>query len=173
MLPIEIHQKKSCCFVGHRKIIVSNELINKLTTTIKDLIINGITVFNFGSHSDFDSLCYDIVIKLKSQYNCIITIHYCIPYENYTATGFTDLYDYEIDCEKAFKANKKSYMARNFEMIDNSDICVFYYDKAYTPPRRKNSKKDLTDYQPKSGTAIAYQYAKQKKKKIINIQELL
>ena len=43
-----------------------------------------------------------------------------------------------------------------------------YYNENYAPPR-KNSKRDLTDYQPKSGTKIAYDYAVKKKKEIINV----
>ncbi len=54
-------------------------------------------------------------------------------------------------------------------MINNSEFCIVYYDENYTPPRRKNSRRDLTDYQPKSGTAIAYDYAVRKRKEIINV----
>ena len=67
------------------------------------------------------------------------------------------------------KAGKASYVERNQEMINQSDYCIVYYDDNYLPPRRKNSRRDLTDYQPKSGTAIAYDYAVKKKKKIINV----
>ena len=63
-------------------------------------------------------------------------------------------------------AGKASYVERNQEMIKKSDFCVIYYDERYLPPRRKNSRRELTDYQPKSGTAVAYNYAI--KKKIIN-----
>ncbi len=66
-------------------------------------------------------------------------------------------------------AGKASYVERNREMINKSDFCVVYYDKNYSPPRRKNSKWGLTDYQPKSGTRLAYDYAVRKKKEIINI----
>ena len=43
-----------------------------------------------------------------------------------------------------------------------------YYDENYVPPRR-NGKRDLTDYQPKIGTAVAYKYVIRKKREIINI----
>ena len=43
-------------------------------------------------------------------------------------------------------------------MINKSDYCIVYYDENYLPPRRKNSRRDITDYQPKSGTAVAYDY---------------
>ena len=33
----------------------------------------------------------------------------------------------------------------------------------------KNSRRDLTDYQPKSGTKVAYDYAMKKGNEIINV----
>ena len=60
-------------------------------------------------------------------------------------------------------------MERNREMINRADYCVVYYDENYKPPRRKNSRRDLIDYQPKSGTKVAYDYAVKKKKEIINL----
>ena len=35
----------------------------------------------------------------------------------------------------------------------------------HLPPQRKRANRDLTSYQPKSGTRIAYEYAVQKSKK--------
>ena len=65
-------------------------------------------------------------------------------------------------------AGRASYVERNQEMINKSDFCIVYYDENYAPPKRKNSRRDLTDYQPRSGTKIAYDYAVKKKKIIIN-----
>ena len=65
-------------------------------------------------------------------------------------------------------AGRASYVERNQEMINHGKFCVVYYDKNYLPPRRKNSKRDLFDYQPKSGTAVAYDYAVKNKKIITN-----
>ena len=48
-------------------------------------------------------------------------------------------------------------------MIDTSDQCVFYYYENYQPPR-KHSKRDVTDYQPKSGTKVAFDYVNQRKR---------
>jgi hypothetical protein len=41
---------------------------------------------------------------------------------------------------------------------------VVYYDENYAPPRRRNSRRNLLDYKPKSGTKVAYDYAVKKKK---------
>ena len=79
--------------------------------------------------------------------------------------------DYEetISSQKSLTANKNAYIMRNQEMIDNSDVCVFYYNESYLPPKRKSTSKFLPDYQPKSGTAITYTYAIRKKKRILNV----
>lgn len=35
---------------------------------------------------------------------------------------------------KLEKAGKYSYVERNYEMIDSSTYCVFYYNENYVPP---------------------------------------
>ena len=165
----KISNKKACCFIGHRALTITDEFTKKLSTVIEQLITDGITIFNFGSHSQFDDLCYEIVSKQQKRCSHIQRKHYCVAYENYSNAGINNLYEQEIDCESAISAGKKSYLIRNQIMIDNSDICVFYYNKDYQPPQRKNSKSDLISHQSKSGTAIAFQYAKNKNKVIINI----
>ncbi len=54
-------------------------------------------------------------------------------------------------------------------MVNQLYFCVIYYDENYAPPRRRNSKRDLTHYQLRSGTKVAYDYAVKKKSEIINI----
>ncbi len=70
-----------------------------------------------------------------------------------------------------YTAGKASYVERNKAMTDDSDICILYYKEGYLPQRRKRSIKDLGDYQPKSGTSLAYQYIKSKGKRYINVVE--
>lgn len=160
---------RNVCFIGHRKINVTAKLTADLTALVRDLVADGVTIFNFGSHSQFDDLCHEIVSQQQKQFPQIRRVHYCAAYENYTAAGCNDLYEQEIDCEAALVAGKNAYLVRNQTMIDCSDICVFYYDQDYLPPQRKNSKRDLTAYQPRSGTALAFQYAKSKNKDVINL----
>lgn len=71
--------------------------------------------------------------------------------------------------ERAMNAGLAVYVERNCEMIDKSYICVVYFKDNYLPERRRNSSMDITDYQPKSGTGIAYKYAVRKKRRIINL----
>lgn len=75
--------------------------------------------------------------------------------------------DEEFEHKTKYTSGKASYVERNQAMIDNSDYCIFHYNENYKPQPRKQSKRDITYYQPKSGTTIAYKYAKQKKKEIL------
>ena len=83
-------------------------------------------------------------------------------------------YDGAMMSDRLWSAGKASYVERNQDMINESDYCVFYYNPKYQPPKRKYSKRSVGDYQPKSGTKVAFEYANQKKqgKKEITIINL-
>ena len=163
---------KACCFFGHRKINETPELIERITKEIEFLITeNEVSVFYFGSKSRFDDLCHKVTTELKDKYPHIKRVYVrsafqLIPdwYENSLLEHYEDTYF----PEHIENAGKASYVERNQEMINKSDFCVAYYDENYAPPRR-NSRRDLTDYQPKSGTRLAYDYAVKKGKEIINV----
>ena len=177
------------CFIGHRTIVNAEQVKIKLIDVISGFIAKGADTFLFGSRSDFDFLCWEAVTKLKEQYPHIKRINYNVPHEVvFTSkeerkryeTLFSEItksevhyadYEESISSIKSLKVNKNAYIIRNQEMIDDSDVCVFYYNKDYLPPRRNRSKKSILDYQPKSGTAISFAYASHKKKTIINIYE--
>ena len=58
--------ENTCCFIGHREINVTDELKEKLCVLIEHLITEeSIDTFLFGSKSQFDDLCYDIVTEIK------------------------------------------------------------------------------------------------------------
>lgn len=177
------------CFIGHRTVADTEKVKAQLIDVILMLIEKGADIFLFGSRSDFNSLCWEAVTELKEKYPDIKRVCYNAPHE----TAFTSkeerekcerlfsqmtnqevhFADYEqtVNPQKALKANKNAYIMRNQAMIDASDVCVFYYNKDYMPPMRKSANRYLSDYQPKSGTAIAVAYAIQKKKQVINIFE--
>ena len=78
-------------------------------------------------------------------------------------------YDEEFEHKTKYTSAKASYVERNQAMINDSNYCVFFYNENYLPPKRAYSKRSISLYQPKSGTALAYKYAIQKKKNIINV----
>ena len=168
-----MEEKKVCCFFGHRKIADTEQLRKKLYKIIEELIIyNNVGIFLFGSKSEFDSLCREIVAELKIRHPHIHRIYIRAEYQ-YISDDYEKYLLQSCDetyySERAVGGGKAVYVERNQEMIDKADICVVYYNGGYLPPRRRNGKKDLFDYQPPSGTQIAYDYAKRKKKTIINL----
>lgn len=163
--------ESSVCFIGHRKICDTPELRKRISEILSELIESGTVNFIFGDKSEFDSLCYKAVTELKETHPEIKRIKFRKDYENadgYTMQFLLSGYEENICPENVGKAGRASYVERNRAMICESDVCVFYYDENYLPSRRKSGKHDISDYQPKSGTALAYDFAKSKKKKIIN-----
>lgn len=165
--------RKTCCFIGHRNTKATPELCEELRKYVKNLIEKeGVRVFLFGSKSKFDELCLNTVTELQKEYPEIkrIYVRSHFPYiEKWYLNYLLESYEDTLIPSKVENAGRASYVERNQEMINVSDFCVFYYDKEYKPPLRKQSRRALTDYQPKSGTKVAYEYAKQKKKVIINL----
>ena len=164
---------KACCFFGHRKINETPELIERLTKEIEVLITEKeVSIFYFGSKSEFDDLCHKTVTKLKEKYPHIKRIYVRSAYQHipdWYEESLLKHYEGTYFPEHMENAGRASYVERNQEMINKSDYCIVYYDENYLPPRRKNSRCDLFDYQPKSGTRIAYDCAVKKKKEIINV----
>jgi len=171
---MEIDKLRTCCFFGHRKINETPELMVRLKETIEDLIVNKeIHTFLFGSKSEFNNLCYKTVSGMKEKYPHVERIYVRAAYadisDEYTSF-LLEHYEGTYYPEKMRGVGKAAYVERNQEMINQSLFCVVYYDENYLPPRRRNSKKDPVDYQPKSGTRVAYDYAVRTKKEIINIK---
>ncbi|MBQ4122707.1 DUF1273 family protein [bacterium] len=181
-----MQKHKTCSFFGHRKIEITEELKQKVKEVIEDLIVNhNVLIFLFGSRSDFDYLCHLVVTELKEKYPNIIRKCYTCRSETCTLESershWEEIYSHfrkekvtllgveeEIEHKSKYTSGRASYVERNQAMINDSDYCIFYYDENYQPEMRKHSKRSIGYYQPKSGTALAYTYANQKKKIIIN-----
>ena len=172
--------EKTACFFGHRKVDVTNELKSRLYQEIENLITSdGIDYFLFGSKSQFDDLCYKVVTDLKSKYPNIQRVYVRAESEYIDGEGsrayregLLEHYEDTYYPESVSGAGKAVYVKRNQHMIDKSSVCVVYYDENYKPARRKQSRRALTDYQPSSGTGVAYKYAEKKNRKIINLYNI-
>ena len=184
---------KKCCFIGHRKVEKSEELLSRLDECLQKLIDDGVRIFLFGSRSEFDTLCYRQVTKLKEKYPDIKRIAYTCKSEYAckseekesleqalmsTTKRNESLKDYEgaVRAKRLERAGKASYVERNEDMINASEYGVFYYNPNYLPPKRKQSKSLVSEYQPPSGTSIAYEFAYQRKRivkklEIINLYD--
>ncbi len=161
-----------CCFIGHRTIENQPLIYERLDTLLRALMAEyPLRVFLFGSRSQFDSISHQAVTNLKELYPDIVRIMYCCQSERACMEserihlGKTlsrllnrqiELQGYESACKfpNSQKAGRASYIERNKSMIDDSDVCIFYYDS-----------QNVQSSKSKSGTAIAYEYAQKLSKK--------
>ena len=121
------------------------------------------TALIFGSASAFDDLAWKVVTTLKNQYPNIKRIYVRSAYQyidNDYQNYLSKMYEESYFPAKIQGAGKYSYVERNYEMIKNSNVCVFYYNENYTPKIKT-----------KSGTKLAYQYAVKTNKQIINLYD--
>lgn len=149
----------TACFIGHRTINETEDLKSKLNEIIEKLIVDeNVDTFLFGSKSRFNSLCLELVTKIKEKYPHIKRVYVRAEYpyiseryKNYLLKNYEDTY-YP---EHIIGSGRAAYVERNYEMIDNSQFCIVYYDETNVPTIRK------------SGTMVALDYAIKKQKHII------
>ena len=151
-----------CCIIGHRTISEAEGLRLKVIAAIKNLIEHQ-RVTLFDSKSRFNDLCYEVVSEWKETYPNIKRIYVRAEFphidNNYLAY-LLERYEETYFPKKLLQAGRAVYVERNFEMIQNSNYCLFYYDDTIAPTKRK------------SGTKIALDYATKQNKKIINVASI-
>lgn len=161
------------CFIGHRTIQNEEKLKFSLRETIIDLINKGATTFLFGSKSAFDELALEIVTALKEIYPFVKRVYVRSAYKNIEKSYENYLHEFYEETyfpPKLENAGKYSYVERNFEMINNSIYCGFYYNENYIATLNKGENRNIMIQENrKSGTKVAYNYAVKKNKKIINL----
>ena len=150
--------ENTCCFFGHRTINETEELRMKITEAVERMIIyENVDTFLFGSKSQFDSLCLELVTKLKEKYPHVKRIYVRAEfpyinddYLNYLLKSYDDTY-YP---EKLHGAGRAAYVERNYEMINNSKYCIVYYDEENALSTRKSGTKIALDYALKQNKEI-------------------
>ena len=179
--------KKTCSFIGHRKIVETKELKAKVKSIIEYLIEKkNVKTFLFGSKSQFNDLCLGVVSELKIKYPDIKRVVYTCNSESVVFAEDKEKWQKVYDClninvpilaveeevehKAKYLAGRAAYVERNRAMIDASGFCVFYYDQNYIPALPCGTKPNIVR-QAKSGTAQAYKYAKRKNKQCYNIAE--
>lgn len=160
-------------FIGHRKLQVDGGFRLQLRKLILALIDDeNADIFLFGSRSVFDELCLETVTEIKKlrthikrKYVRASYPYIDSSYESYLLRS----YDATFVPDKIKRAGKAAYVERNEYMIDKADVCIFYYDENYLPAQKDVNGKPIFFRQAKSGTKIAYDYAAQRNKTIINL----
>ena len=143
-------KRNTCCFFGHRTINETEELKAKLVEIVEKLIIEKqVDTFLFGSKSRFNSLCLEVVTEIKEKYPHIKRVYVRAKYpyisehyKNYLLENYEDTY-YP---EKIMNSGRAAYVERNYEMIDNSQFCIVYYDERGVQTNRKSGTKIALDY---------------------------
>lgn len=170
-IPRKTGKNMQVCFIGHRTVEKTEELISSLKETIAALINKGVTSFLFGGMGEFDNLSWKVVTELKEIFPSIKRVYVRSAYQ-YIDKSYEEyllkFYEETYFSPKLENSGKYSYVERNYEMIDNSTYCVFYYDENYVPQLKRQLKHNML-LQCNSGTKIAYKYAIRKKKEIINL----
>lgn len=151
-------QINTCCFFGHRETEITEKLKLKVLEIVENLVVDkNVDIFLFGSKSKFNDLCYDVVDDLKEKYPHIKRIYVRAEYpyindnyKNYLLEFYEDTY-YP---ESVLGANRAVYVKRNYEMIDKSHYCIFYYNEEIALTKRKSGTKIALDYARKKGKEI-------------------
>lgn len=165
---------KNCCIIGHRRVENADRVRERLELIYIDLIENeGVDRFLFGSNGQFNDLAFDVLKKLRGRKVYDVTmVNYLrkgeigwthVDEEAYYRVGerppVKRFYDEVVEDGRIMGVGiRRSYVVRNQKMIDDSDICLFYYDPHYEVSVGGNS-----------GTRMAYEYAMSQNKKIILI----
>jgi uncharacterized phage-like protein YoqJ len=134
-----------------------------LSDIIEKMIVNEkVDTSLFGSKSRFNDLCLLLVTKIKEKYPHIKRIYVRAEYpyinEQYK-NSLLKQYEDTYYPEKILNSGRFVYMKRNYEMIDNSQFCIVYYDEKKLPFNRT------------SGTKIALDYAIKKRKQVITVSD--
>ena len=160
-------------FIGHRKLQFDSSFRLQLKELLLSLIDDrNADTFLFGSRSDFNDLCLEVVSEIQKERPNIKRVYVRAEYP-YINKDYEDYllgsYDATYIPENVIEAGKAAYVERNYHMIDKADVCIFYYNKNYRPPFKPATGKHTFSFQPKSGTKIAYDYAVFKQKEILNL----
>ena len=141
-------------FCGHSNCLFSDEEKEKLKQIlIKEITKNPTCKFYLGGYGDFDSLCLLTLRELKTDFPDIELL-FITPYldKNYSKLEFAKYhYDDVIFPPLESVPRKFAILKRNEWMVDESDLVIAYVMYSW------------------GGAAKTLEYAKRKKKTIINL----
>lgn len=152
-IEVIIIDKKICSFFGHRD--TSERIYESLyREIIKAIKTDGVSVFYVGNNGAFDSLARRAVMKAKEEFEgikiCLVLAYMPIKKDSYIA-GKYDGTIYPDGLE--FVPKRFAISHRNKWIIQQSDMVIGYVRTSY------------------GGAYDALHYAKNQKKKVINLGE--
>lgn len=120
------------CFFGHREVDNFIEIEDKIYEIVSDLIRNKEYVeFIVGRNGVFDQIVTSEIIKAKKNiFDASSTLTLILPYitSEYSnnAQAFNEYYDAIEIFDTSDAYFKSSFQKRNREMVNRSDLCIFY-----------------------------------------------
>ena len=165
--------------IGHREVQDKENLFWRISETVFELIENeGADFFYFGGKGEFDALCCLAVTRLQELFPHIKTVYVSAgreEQENSRGDALNKNYNETYYPDSVRGSNKLCYVIRNVAMIEVCDVLLTYCDTNYEPPQRKRKSQSTSptseNKKPKSGTQMAVEFAKKRKKRIINLFE--
>ena len=141
-------------FCGHSDFLFNDDIKEQLKNIlVGEIIKNPTCKFFLGGYGDFDSLCLRTLTELKKEFQDIELI-FITPYldKNYSKLEFAkNHYDDVIFPSIESVPRKFAILKRNEWMVEQADLVIAYVKYSW------------------GGAAKALEYAKRKKKRIINI----
>lgn len=141
-------------FFGHSNCLFNDDIKKQLKNILLDEIIKNPTCkFYLGGYGDFDGLCLRTLRELKHDFPTI-EILFITPYldKNYSKLELAKYYYDDVIFPPIESVPRKfAILKRNEWMVEQADLVIAYVKYSW------------------GGTAKALEYAKRKKKRIINI----
>ena len=115
-------------FIGHRDILFGDDLPLRLKELVLTLIDDrGADTFLFGSRSDFDELCLEVVTELQRQRRGIKRVYVRAEYPH-VGKGYEEgllcSYDATYIPSSGAGAGRAANVERNRHMQDRAGLCV-------------------------------------------------
>ena len=143
-------------FCGHSDFLFSDDVKQQLKNIlVSEIIKNPTCKFYLGGYGDFDSLCLRTLRELKKEFQDIELI-FITPYidKNYSKLEFAKYhYDDVIFPPLENVPSKFAILKRNEWMVEEADLVIAYVMYSW------------------GGAVKTLEYAKRKKKTIINLAE--
>lgn len=141
-------------FFGHSNCLFNDDIKKQLKNILLDEIIkNPTSKFYLGGYGDFDGLCLRTLRELKHDFPSI-EILFITPYldKNYSKLELAKHYYDDVIFPPIESVPRKfAILKRNEWMVEQADLVIVYVKYSW------------------GGAAKALEYAKRKKKRIINI----
>ena len=141
-------------FFGHSNCLFNDDIKKQLKNILLDEIIkNPTSKFYLGGYGDFDGLCLSTLRELKHDFPSI-EILFITPYldKNYSKLELAKYYYDDVIFPPIESVPRKfAILKRNEWMVEQADLVIAYVKYSW------------------GGAAKALEYAKRKKKRIINI----